>query len=76
MIAAQELKYVLFEDITVKWVWKECELIRFREMWEVGEPVNKIAKVLKTNQLSVALLVVDQAENGFVKRRARGLYGN
>ncbi|WP_342505882.1 helix-turn-helix domain containing protein [Sporosarcina sp. FSL K6-2383] len=73
MIAAQENKYVLFENAAVKWVWKEWELIRFRDMWNAGEPINVIAKALKTNQRSIGLLIQDQAEEDFIKQRRMGL---
>ncbi len=74
MIAAREVKHVLFEDVAVKWIWEEWELIRFRELWEAGEPIQTIAKVLKTNKRSVGLLVMDQAENGYIKQRPKGLF--
>ncbi|WP_342505648.1 helix-turn-helix domain containing protein [Sporosarcina sp. FSL K6-2383] len=70
---AQENKHVLFENVEVKWVWKEWELMRFRDMWNTGEPINAIAKALKTNQRSITLLVVDQAEEDYIKQRRMGL---
>lgn len=68
--------HLLFENATVKWTWKESELVRFREMWQAGEHVKTIAKEFKTNKRSVALLVMDQAESGWIKKRHGGLFGN
>ena len=75
MIAAQEVKYVHFEDITVKWVWRESELIRFRQMWNEGVGIAEMAKELRCNQRSVALLIMDQADQGLVKQRPSGIFG-
>ncbi|MFJ7933689.1 helix-turn-helix domain containing protein [Sporosarcina sp. NPDC096371] len=75
MIAAQEVKYVLFEDIEVKWVWRESELMRFRLLWNEGVGISEMAKELHCNQRSVALLIMDQAEQGLVKQRPRGVLG-
>lgn len=68
--------HLLFEDATVKWTWKESELVRFREMWNAGDHISDIAKAFKTNKRSIALLVMDQAEQGEVKQRQGGLFGN
>lgn len=74
MVAVQEVKYVLFGDVTVKWVWGDGELIKFREMWNEGVGVPEIAKALKCNRKSIVLLVMDQADNGFIKQRRQGLF--
>jgi hypothetical protein len=75
MIAAQELKYVLFDEIPVKWIWSERELIRFREMWNEGIGIAEMAKGLNCNKRSVALLIKDQADQGLVKQRPSGIFG-
>ena len=73
MIAAQERKYVLFDDVIVKWVWSERELIKFREMWNEGVGISELSKALRCNQRSIVMLVMDQAEQGFIKQRRQGL---
>lgn len=75
MISAQERKYVLFEEVPVKWFWSELELTKFREMWNAGLHIQDIANEFKTNKRSIALLIIDQAENDYIKRRKIGLYG-
>lgn len=74
MLAAQERKYVLFDDVTVKWIWNDWELIKFREMWKEGVGIFDLAKEFKCNKRSIALLVMDQAERGFIRQRNKGLF--
>lgn len=67
---------LLFDDVTVKWKWTESELIRFRQMWREGASINEIGKEFKINKRSIGLLVIDQAEQGMIKPRPGGLFGN
>lgn len=75
MAAIAEKQHILFDDKTVKWIWSESELSHFRELWNEGYHIQTIAKALKTNKRSIALLIMDQAENNKVKQRGMGLYG-
>lgn len=75
MPAVSSATHILFEDKTVKWFWEEDELIKFREMWNDGVHIQGIATALKTNKRSIALLVMDQAENKKIKQRKTGLFG-
>lgn len=68
-------KCILFEDKEVKWVWTLEELILFRNMWNKGHHIQAMTKALKTNKRSIALLVMDQAENNKIKQRKAGLFG-
>lgn len=74
--ARHEPFYLLFENATVKWSWKESELLKFREMWNAGEHVKTIAKEFGKNKRSIALVVMDQAEQGEIEPRVGGLFGN
>ena len=67
MIAAQERKYVLFDDVTIKWIWDDWELMQFREMWNEGVGISDISKALECNRKSIVLLVIDQADEGFIE---------
>lgn len=69
-----DIQHVLLDDIKIKWIWYESELIRFREMWNDGESILDMAKEFRTNQRSIALVVMDQAELGEIKQRQHGLY--
>ena len=73
MVAIQERKRVLFENVTVKWIWDDWELMQFREMWNDGVGISGIAKTLKCNRKSIVLLVIDQADEGFIEQRRQGL---
>lgn len=68
--------HLILDDTNIKWLWTDSELILFREMWNEGIRAADMAKALKTNQRSIALVVMDQAELGEIKQRASGLYGN
>lgn len=74
--ARHEPFHLLFGDMAVKWTWKESELARFRQMWNDGDHIQDIAKELKTNKRSIALVVMEQAELGEIMPRAGGLFGN
>lgn len=73
MALVQERKRVLFENVTVKWIWDDWELMQFRAMWNEGVGVSDISKVLKCNRKSIVLLVIDQADEGFIEQRRQGL---
>lgn len=75
MNAVAELKYVLFDDLHVKWIWSESELLLFRQMWNEGVGIQDIAKVFNCNKRSIVLTVFEQAEKGFIKQRPSGLHG-
>ena len=75
MLAAQKSRYALFDNVPVKWFWSDDELIQFRKMWNDGKHIQDIAKEFRTNKRSIALLVMDQAEQDQIKQRRKGLYG-
>lgn len=75
MLAAQKSRYALFDNVRVKWFWSEEEIINFRKMWNDGEHIQDIAKVFGTNKRSIALLVMDQAEQDAIRQRRKGLHG-
>ncbi|WP_432355293.1 hypothetical protein [Sporosarcina sp. A2] len=68
--------HLLFQNPAIKWVWTPTELERFRGMWEDGADILTIAKRFKVSQLTIALMVMDQAELGEIKQRAGGLLGD
>ena len=47
--------------------------MQFREMWNDGVGISEIAKALKCNRKSIVLLVIDQADEGFIEQRRQGL---
>lgn len=74
MVTIQEVKHVLFDESNIKWIWTESELNQFREMWNEKEDIFKIAKAMNCNRNSAVLLVIDQAQQGFIKQRKNGLF--
>lgn len=70
-----DTRHLLFEDVEVKWNWYESELIRFRALWSEGTGISDLAKEFRTNRRSIALVVMDQAEQGFIRPRRGGLEG-
>ena len=71
----QESRHLLFGDVDIKWMWRPAELQKFYELWNAGEPIQKIARAFYSNRMSIALLVVDQAECGNISQRRGGLEG-
>lgn len=76
VIKKHDGSHALLENANIKWYWDGWELIKFREMWKDGEPLEVIAKEFNTNLNSVAILVMDQEIEGKIKQRGRGLFGN
>jgi len=76
MVAKYEPFHLLFDEDRIKWKWYESELLRFRENWADGMGIKELASEFRTNQKSIALLVMDQAEAGHIRQRAGGLFGD
>lgn len=58
-----------------KFIWEDAELIEFREMWEQGDSVNKMAKRFRCKEIDIAMVVLDQAEKKLIRSRPAGLIG-
>ncbi|WP_153732728.1 helix-turn-helix domain containing protein [Sporosarcina obsidiansis] len=71
----QEEAHILLENADVQWYWDGHQVIRFRELWREGASIEDIAEVFGRNLLSTALLVLDQADQGYIKQRDKGLFG-
>lgn len=74
--ARNEPTILILDDPEIKWGWKESEILHFRKLWVGGAPVDEMARELKTNQRSVALLVMDQEMKREIGKRRFGLWGN
>ena len=55
--------------------WSEIELAAFRKMWAEGTPLDRIAIALQRHINEVAILVIDQAEQGYIRKREGAAYG-
>ena len=58
-----------------KFIWEDAELREFREMWEQGDSVNKMAKRFRCKEIDIAMVVLEQAEKKLIKSRPAGLIG-
>ena len=58
-----------------KFIWEDAELREFREMWEQGDSVNKMAKQFRCKEIDIAMVVLDQAEKKLIRSRPAGLIG-
>ncbi|MEK4025806.1 helix-turn-helix domain containing protein [Sporosarcina sp. FSL W7-1283] len=67
--------HILLESADVQWYWDGNQIIRFRELWREGASVEEIAEELGSNSISIALLVMDQAEESNIRPRRLGLFG-
>ena len=65
--------HVLFDDVTINWIWDDWELNRFRGMWNEGVGIVDISKALKCNRKSIVLFVIDQEDEGFIEQCRQGL---
>ena len=63
--------YIALEE--ANFLWDERDVIRFREMWNQGMSLPKMAKALRRHQAEVALLVIDQADKYLIENRPIGL---
>lgn len=69
------MTHVLFEDRNVRWVYKEREIEHFRQLWNDGVSLKGIAFAMRRTQLDITLLIIDQAEEGHIKPRETGVFG-
>lgn len=55
--------------------WDKRSLPIFRRLWNEGKSIQYIAEAFDRRTVEVALLVIDQAEQGKIKPRRGGLWG-
>ena len=65
--------YIACEDYD--FTWSKDEMKNFRQMWREGIPLREIAIRLRRHINEVAILVIDQAEKGYIKSRPGGVFG-
>ncbi|CAM4275170.1 hypothetical protein BAMA_15275 [Bacillus manliponensis] len=63
--------YVALEE--ANFIWDECDVIRFREMWNARMSLPEMAKALRRHQTEVALLIIVQADQYKIEQRPIGL---
>ena len=69
-------QYLMFyHDYRLNWGWTRAELDTFRLLWEKGMPIWDIAKRMKRDPDEVAMLAIDQARSGGIKKRPGWAWG-
>jgi len=69
----RRVTYIALENLN--FLWDEDEIIKFREMWEEGLSLPDIAEAFKRPQKEIAIIIIDQAEEGKIQPRKGGLWG-
>ncbi|ARK25980.1 hypothetical protein SporoP37_15750 [Sporosarcina sp. P37] len=66
---------ILLDSLAIDWCVRPGEPDRFREMWNDGEHILKIAEELRRKPLEIALMALEQGEQGLIKNRSNGIFG-
>ncbi|ARD47597.1 hypothetical protein [Sporosarcina sp. P33] len=66
---------VLLDSMDIDWAVRAGEPELFRELWNNGEHIEDIAKNLKRKPFEIALMVLEQAQNGLITERSNGIFG-
>ncbi|GAA0491085.1 hypothetical protein GCM10008986_16430 [Salinibacillus aidingensis] len=66
--------YIAHDERNLDW-WPD-ELERFRNLWNEGKSIFEMARLLKRPQVEIAIIILDQAEEGFIEQREGGIFGN
>lgn len=70
------MNYHLFEHekIKVNMVFQKHEIKHFTFLWNEGYDIFTIAEKMKRGTTDIALLIVDRAEIGEIKKRSHGMF--
>ncbi len=73
-IRPAERLYIACEDMDLSWYPSEVRQVI--EDWEAGVPLWEIAEKLKRDPDEVAVLLIDLARRGAIRKRRGGVYGD
>ena len=65
--------YIACLDWRFDWEMDEVKVVE--KMWKEGKSISDIAKVVKRNTNEVAVLIMDRAAKGKIKKRPGGVFG-
>lgn len=65
--------YIACEDYDFIWDISEVELVR--QLWREGMPIDQMSKTLKRHINEIFILMLDQAELGYIRQRKNVLLG-
>lgn len=64
-------QYIVLQN--ENFAWDQEAIMKFREMWNKDIDFFQICRTLKRKQIEVALLMMDQEQEGHIKKRKIGL---
>lgn len=65
----------MLDSLRIDWIVRPGEPEKFRDLWDDGMDIVNIAKELDRKPLEVALMILEQANNGLIKVRKNGIWG-
>lgn len=65
--------YIALSDLNFD--WDHSEVIKFENLWNKGLSLQEIAFKLKRNQDEIAVIILDRARKGKIKKRKNGIFG-
>lgn len=65
--------YIACEEIN--FLWKERDVIEFREMWRKGYSIHQMAEYFQRGTDEVMILAMDQSRHRYIKSRPGGIWG-
>jgi len=65
--------YIACEELN--FLWREQDVEKVERLWREGYDIRAIAKIVKRNVDEVAILIMDRARCGALKRRPTGVFG-
>lgn len=66
-------KYIPLEDLNWEWLTRDIAIVI--GLWKQGEPIDRIAKLVRRSVDEVAILLMDLRRNGLIELRKGGVLG-
>lgn len=63
----------LLDDLNL--YWRDTDLDEFRAMWEIGIPINLIARSFGCEEDEIAVVILHMRRQGKIEPRPGGVYG-
>ncbi|OEH86231.1 hypothetical protein BHU72_11895 [Desulfuribacillus stibiiarsenatis] len=65
--------YIVLEDLD--FIWSKQDIKVVRQLWNENVSIKEISKQVGREVDEVALLIMDQARKGIIKKRKNGVWG-
>lgn len=66
-------KYIPLEDLNWEWLTRDIAIVI--GLWNQGEPIDRIAKLVRRSVDETAILLMDLRRKGLINLRKGGVYG-